>query len=49
LILEKIAILGQPPSGCNGADGPKDKPDGVFIFCRGPNDIFLLCLSSRKP
>jgi len=22
--------------GCNTADGPKDKPDGVFIFCRGP-------------
>jgi two-component system cell cycle sensor histidine kinase/response regulator CckA len=23
--------------GCNAADGPKDKPDGVCIFCRGPN------------
>ena len=23
-------------SGCNAANGPKDKPDGVFIFCQGP-------------
>jgi len=22
--------------GCNAAEGPKDKPDGVFIFCRDP-------------
>ena len=22
--------------GCNAVDGPKDKPDCVFIFCRGP-------------
>jgi len=22
--------------GCNAVDGPKDKPDGVFILCRGP-------------
>ena len=22
--------------GCNAVDRPKDKPDGVFIFFRGP-------------
>jgi len=28
--------------GCNAVDGPKDKPEGEFIFYRGPNDLFAL-------
>jgi hypothetical protein len=36
--------------GCNAVDGPKDKPDGVFIFFRDPKvDPMSRPIFQKKP